>query len=47
MVVYIVLCNSEVDEVFLDRRAAENHAANLTKKWNLTKIIEKTVNTLV
>lgn len=44
MIVYIVLRNGEVDEVFSSQEAAEHHAAMLLKKWNLTKIIEKTVN---
>jgi hypothetical protein len=46
MTVYIVLKNDQVDEVFLDRAAAEAHQANLVKRWNITKIIEKTVNSL-
>lgn len=44
MIVYIVLRNGEVDEVFSSWEAAQNHAANLTRKWNLTKIIERIVD---
>lgn len=41
--VYIVLKNGKVDEVFTNREAAENHQKNLNKKWSLSEIIEKEV----
>jgi hypothetical protein len=44
MIVYIVLCNGEVNEVFSNFVAAQTHADNLTKKWNVTKIIERIVD---
>jgi len=46
MTVYIVLCNGIVDEVFDSVEAAEHHCKQLTRKWNLTKIIERTVNSI-
>jgi hypothetical protein len=44
--VYIVLKNGKVDEVFGNREAAENHAKNVIKKWNFTEIIEKEIKDL-
>ena len=40
-VVYVVLRNGEVDEVFDNPEAAQLHQHNLTAKWNLTRIIPK------
>ena len=42
--VYIVIKNGKVDEVFSSREAAENHRKNL--KWSLVEIIEKEVREL-
>jgi len=44
--VYVVLRNGKVDEIFSNREAAENHAKNLNKKWNITEIIEKEIKEL-
>lgn len=44
--VYIVIKNGKVDEVFSNREAAEHHRKNLTKKWSLTEIVEKEVKDL-
>jgi len=44
--VYIVLKNGKVDEVFSNREAAELHKKNLVKKWSLTDIIEKEIKDL-
>lgn len=41
--VYIVLKNGKVDEVFGNRAAAERHAKNLNKKWSITEIVEREV----
>lgn len=41
--VYIVLKNGKIDEVFSNREAAENHRKNLTKKWSLSEIVEREV----
>ncbi len=46
MRVYIVLKNSKVDEVFDNPEAAELHRKNAAKGWNLTKIIEREVNSI-
>lgn len=43
MVVYIVLVNGHVDEVFLTREAAEANRKNRAMTWNITAILEKTV----
>ena len=45
-VVYIVLCNGRIDEVFDDYDAAVCHQQNLIKKWNISKIISKEVKHL-
>lgn len=44
--IFIVIKNGEVDEVFSNREAAELHRKNLQKKWSITKIIEREVNYL-
>lgn len=44
--IYIVLKNGNVDEVFSNRAAAELHVKNLTKKWSIAKIVEKEVKEL-
>lgn len=44
--IYIVLKNGKVDEVFSNREAAELHRKNLTKKWSLSEIIEREVKEL-
>ena len=44
--VYIVLKNGKVDEVFSNREAAENHQKNLVRKWSLTEIVEKELKEL-
>lgn len=44
--VYIVLKNGKVDEVFSNREAAENHRKNLMRKWSLTEIVEKELKEL-
>ena len=44
--VWIVLRNGKVDEVFSSKEAAEHHRKALTKKWNLTDIIEKELKVL-
>ena len=44
--VYIVLRNGKVDEVFSSREAAENHCKNITKLWGIPNIIEKEVKSL-
>lgn len=44
--VYIVIKNGKVDEVFSNREAAELHRKNLTKKWSLTEIVEKEIKDL-
>lgn len=44
--VYIVIKNGKVDEVFSNREAAELHRKNLTKKYSLTEIVEKEVKDL-
>jgi hypothetical protein len=41
--VYIVLKNGKVDEVFSSREAAKLHRKNLTKKWSLSEIVEREV----
>lgn len=46
MVVFIVLKNGKVDEVFFDLAAAKNHQKNLIQKWSITEIIEKEVKSL-
>jgi hypothetical protein len=43
MSVWIVLKNGEVDEVFSSEAAAQHHAANLKRRWNITKIIRRMV----
>ena len=43
MTVWIVLKNGKVDAVFDNYEAALTHVKNLTKKWNLTDLIEKEV----
>lgn len=37
--IYIVMKNDFVDQVFDNPDAAENHAKNLRQKWNRTEII--------
>ena len=44
--VYIVIKNGKVDEVFSTREAAENHRKNLTKKWSLSEIVEREIKDL-
>lgn len=44
--VYIVLKNGKVDEVFSNREAAELHRKNLVKKWNIAEIVEKEIKEL-
>ena len=46
MIVYIVICNDKVHEVFSNRESAENHKKNLVKKWNICSIIEKEIKDL-
>ena len=41
--IYIVLKDDKVDQVFSTRQAAEHHAKSLNKKWSITKIIEREV----
>lgn len=45
-VVYVVLRNGIVDEVFTNRPAAELHAKNLIKTWSLVSIVEKELKEL-
>jgi hypothetical protein len=44
--IYIVVKNGKVDEVFSTREAAELHRKNLTKKWSLSEIVEREVKEL-
>lgn len=46
MIVYVVLKNGKVDEVFDHLTPAKNHARNLNKKWSLTDIVEREVKSL-
>ncbi len=41
--VYIVMKNGRVDEVFSSKEMAEHHKKQLISKWNLVEIIEKQV----
>ena len=41
--IYIVLKNGNIDEVFSTREAAEHHAQQLNRKWSITKIVEREV----
>ena len=41
--IYIVLKNGDVDEVFSTREAAEHHARQLNRKWSITEIVEREV----
>lgn len=41
--VYIVLKNGSVDEVFSSLEAARHHCRELRRKWNMTEIIERKV----
>lgn len=45
-VVYIVLCNGKVDEVFDNAPAAELHMKNLVKRRNIVRLIPKLVKSL-
>lgn len=38
--VYVVLCNDRVSAVFSNREAAEHHAHNLVRSWNITQVLE-------
>jgi hypothetical protein len=44
MRVYIVLKNGMVDEIFDLYHCAVKHCEHLQKKWNITKIIERNLN---
>ena len=46
MQVWIVIRNDKVDSVFDNEQAANEHAKNLMKKWAITKIITKTVQSI-
>lgn len=46
MMIYIVTRNGEVDEVFDSLEAAKHHATQLRRRWNLTEVIERQVNTI-
>ncbi len=43
MTVWIVLVNGKVDMVFADRTSADAHAHNKLMQWNLTEVVEKSV----
>lgn len=43
MMIWIVMKNSKVDEVFDNFESAQNHQKNLTKKWSISEIIQKEV----
>lgn len=43
MIVWVVLRNGKVDEVFDNEAAAIHHRKQLTHKWNLTDLIMKVV----
>ena len=44
--IYIVLKNGKVDEVFSNREAAELHKKNLVSKWSISEIVEKEIKDL-
>lgn len=44
MVVYVVICNDKLDEIFANEASAQHHAANLRRKWNIVQVIEKIVH---
>lgn len=46
MQVWIVIRNDKVDTVFDNEQAANEHTKNLMKKWSITKIITKTVQSI-
>ncbi len=46
MTVFIVEKNGKIDEVFDNLTAARHHRDMLTRKWNLTSIIEREVKSL-
>ena len=46
MTVWIVMKNGKVDAVFDTELAAVTHQKNLTRKWNLSAIVQKEVYTL-
>lgn len=46
MIVWIVICNDKVNTVFDNEQAAKHHATNLNKRWNITKIINMTVQSI-
>lgn len=46
MIVWIVVANGEVDQVFDNFMNAEHHRLQLQKKWNFTKIVRKEIQSL-
>lgn len=44
--VWIVLKNGKVDEVFDNEPAARLHAKNINRRWNLTDVIVKEVKSI-
>jgi hypothetical protein len=44
--VWIVMRNGKVDEVFSREEAAKEHQRNLVKKWAITKIIKKELKSI-
>jgi hypothetical protein len=43
-VIYIVVVNDKIDEVFSSREAAELHIKN--QRWSICKIVEKEIKEL-